>query len=140
MLRAEFFISGVKLHRPLNGVKQLRVALNAADGDLVLQSKVAFIDDFEFRQSKGTTGLPKGQTVSCNNRGGAFGIRCLNPAHRVFTLGVLPFARSVFIVQRHIQSARLNLVYRGGCGIGKPCKGGTNEHSNAHECCTYTGY
>ena len=50
--------------RPINNFIEFSISLNTGDLNLVLQSKVAVVDNTEFRQFVCTTRLPKNLLIS----------------------------------------------------------------------------
>ena len=111
--------SGI-VDRPINNLIELCIALNTGDLNLVLQSKVAFVDNTELRQLVCTARLPKdlvGGSIVCalESKG--------------LTLCTFPTAVRLLHFKSHIQLTGLDLVYRSGCGVGELRKGGAHQHA-----------
>ena len=97
---------------PINNLIEFSIALNTGDLNLVLQSKVALVDNTELRQLVGTARLPQNLLA----RSSLDPVQCL-------ALGGDPLASGILHFQSNIQLAGLNLVDAGGCGVGEPCEG-----------------
>ena len=110
--------------RPINNFIEFSIALNTGDLNLVLQSKVALVDNTELRQLVCTARLPKnlvGGSIVCGLES------------KGLTLCTFPIYAVGGHFKSHIQLTGLDLVYRSGCGVGEPRKGGADEHCHAHK-------
>ena len=125
------FINTASSPFPINRLIQLCIALDAGDDDLVLQSKIAIIDNAKLRKLVSTAGLPKDSFV-CGSSSS------LSEIER-FALGVCPgsgYAARIpcgCILQFNLQRTCLDFVHRCTCGVGEPREGRTNQHSYADE-------
>ena len=107
---------------PINNFIELCVALNTGDLNLVLQSKVAIVDNTELRQLVCTARLPK--NLVCGSI--VFGLES-----KGLTLCTFPICAVGGHFKIHIQITRLNLVHASGCAVCKPGEGGSHQHGNA---------
>ena len=117
-------IDSVVVDRPINNFIEFSISLNTGDLNLVLQSKVAVVDNTEFRQLVCTTRLPE------NFVGGSI---VLGLESKGLTLRTFPICAVSGHFKSHIQFTGLDLIYRCRCGVGEPRKGGANEHCHAHK-------
>ena len=118
------FFGITDFNKEVDSFEQLCVAVNTADDNLVLESKVALVYDLEGIKIEGCTRLPQNVGVVIN----------ILEAER-FTVERI----AVLVNDIYIQSTCLDLVYRSGCGVGEPRKGGADEHCHAHKDSQCTG-
>ena len=99
-----------------NHIKQYGVAVQSGHNQLIFQSQISGIDNFERGQRIGATGLPQNLI--------------LRP-----TVGRLPFQLgklvSAFVLNLHVEISGCNAVDAGACGVGKPRKRRTDKHGYA---------
>jgi hypothetical protein len=115
-------VDGVIIDGPINNLIQLGIALNAGDLNLVLQCKVALVDNTQCGKLIAAARLPKdirGSVVSSLElKGLAFG---------AYPIAVLLHFKS------DIQVTCLDLVDTGGSGVGEPRESRPNQHGYAEE-------
>ena len=114
-------VDGGIIDGPIDDIIQLGITLNTGDLNLVLQCKVALVDNTQCGKLIAAARLPK------NLVGGSivFGLES-----KGLTLGGDPVV-AIFHFKSNIKVARLNFVNRSRSSVGEPRKGGADEHCNA---------
>ena len=123
-----------QLHRPLDDVVQLAVALKAGDEHLVLQRQIAVVHDLQRGQAVGAVRFPEDACVLRESAvrllaEEAQGIAVLRQQRPVAALAAIG---GVCIEYVDVQLAGLDLADGDGGAVGEPREGGAHQHGHTH--------
>ena len=123
-LTADCQILATELDRPVNGVVQFCIALDAGNENLVFQCEIALVDKFQILQIVGTARLPKHRLtlMTCS----------LYKAKRL-SLSGNPVAFCILHLKFNIECTGLNGIHPGRRAVGKPSKGRSDQHGHAQK-------